>query len=229
MTYIFGANRAFVNHQPHPFPQRRPGGTLVFRRPPTSQPIFVSDFDHELDHSWRRPPGIFVIAEVGGEVGKQIREIQQRFDPKLANSLPPHITIVGSSGIGPLGADYSAAELREALEPICSSTAPMELALQHPHRFMQTDIVVLPMDPHGPLRQLHERIANAGLRYVRAKHAFTPHVTLSFYRTLEPHQIRELLAIRIEQPVRIDSIRCSLTNEPLPPRTLLELQLSRSG
>lgn len=182
--------------------------------------------DLELDdESWRRPPGIFVIAEVGGELGQRIRAVQERFDPKLARALPPHITLAGSSGIGPLHPDYTPAELRQALEPICADTPPMTLALDPPHRFMHTDIVVLPIQARGPIRTLHERIAASGLRYQRARHAFTPHVTLSFYRTLEPSQLRELLALRFGEPLVVDAIRCSLTNEPMVPRTVLEIPL----
>lgn len=184
-----------------------------------------SNIDLELSDGWRKPPGIFVIAEFGGAAGERIREIQRLYDPKLANSLPPHITIVGSSGFGPVAPDTTPAELREKLEPICRETMPLLLSLQHPHRFMQTDIVVLPLDPYGPLRPLHERIGRSGLRFGRTKHAFTPHVTLSFYRTLEPHDARALLALRIDDPIEITSLRCSLTDEPQPPRTLIDLPL----
>lgn len=185
----------------------------------------ASAIDLELSEDWRRPPGIFVIAEIGGEVGERIRGIQRQFDPKLANSLPPHVTIAGSSGVGPAAADTKVEELLRRLEPVCQATPPLTLALRRPHRFMQTDIVVLPLDPNGPIRALHEGIAASGLAFSRARFTFTPHVTLSFYRTLEPHEARQLMAIRIEEPVLIDSIRCSLTNDPMPPRTLLELPL----
>ena len=179
--------------------------------------------DAELAEGWRRPPGIFIIAEVTGPLGDRIREIQRRYDPKLANALPPHLTIAGSSGVGPVAADTPVPELRQRLEPICRDTVPLHIPLQPPHRFMQTDIVVLPMDPNGPLRALHDRIATSGLRFGSTRHAFTPHVTLSFYRTLEPRDLRALLAVRIEEPVTLSSIRCSLTDEPMPPRTLLEI------
>jgi 2'-5' RNA ligase len=182
--------------------------------------------DAELDEDWQRPPGIFVVAEVEGALGERIHEIQKRVDPKLAKALPPHITLIGSSGVGPIAADYTAAELRERLAPICASTPQLTLPFELPHRFPQTNIVVLPLRPHGPLRELHDRIARSGLRASRAKHAFTPHVTLSFYRTLERATLLELLALRFTEPLVIGHLRCSLTNEPLPPRTLLELPLT---
>lgn len=197
---------------------------VAFASLPT-RPRPLTAIDPELADHWRKPPGIFVIAVLDGAVGHQVHEVQRRFDPKLANALPPHVTIVGSSGIGPISADYSAAELRERLAPICEAIAPIDVVLQAPHRFMQTKIVVLPIDPHGPLRVLHEAIATCGLRHSRARFTFSPHVTLSFHRTLTPDTLKDLLAVRIDEPVRISSIRCSLTNEPMPPRTLLELTL----
>ena len=181
--------------------------------------------DSELTETWRKPPGIFVIAQVGGAAGEAIREIQLRFDPKLANALPPHVTLAGSSGVGPIDAATPPARLRELLGPICAATPPLSLPLQRPMRFMQRDIVVLPLDPHGAIRALHEQIARSGLTFGRVKFSFTPHVTLSFYRTLTPATLRALLAVVIDEPLLIDSIRCSLTDEPSPPRALLDLPL----
>ena len=184
-----------------------------------------TDLDAELDDSWRRPPGIFVIAEVEGALGQRIHEIQARVDPKLARSLPPHITLVGSSGIGPFEPDYSASDLRAMIAPICASTPPLVLPFDPPHRFPQTKVVVLRLRPHGPLRVLHDRLASCGLRAGRARHAFTPHVTLSFFKTLTREVERELLGLQFDEPLVISHLRCSLTDEPMPPRTLLELPL----
>ncbi len=184
-----------------------------------------STIDLELAESWRRPPGIFVIAEIGGPAGDFIRSIQRHHDPKLANALPPHITIVGSSGLGPIAADTSVKRLREVLLPVCRSMEPLNLKLLNPVRFIQTDIVVLPLDPNGPIRALHERIGASGLSFARTRHFFTPHITLSFYRSLSQASLRELLSVRITDPIRIDQIRCSLTDEPLPPRTILDLPI----
>jgi 2'-5' RNA ligase len=170
-----------------------------------------------------------VIAEIGGTPGEIIRAIQRKHDPKLANALPPHITIVGSSGLGPIAADTPVTRLRNLLEPVCRSMEPLVLPLLNPVRFIQTDIVVLPLDANGPIRALHERIGTSGLSFARAKHFFTPHITLSFYRSLSQASLRELLSVRITDPIRIDKIRCSLTDEPLPPRTLLDLPLGASG
>ena len=49
-------------------------------------------------------------------------------------------------------------QLREALIPAAEATPPMTLQFEPPMRFMQSKVVVLPLDPNGPVRALHERI-----------------------------------------------------------------------
>lgn len=169
--------------------------------------------------------GIFILAELPGDAGEQVRALQQRFDPKLARLTPPHITLAGSSGVGVIPTDTPVDRIREALAPIAESTAPMALPFGAPHRFMQTDIVSLPLDPHGPLRALHERIARSGLPFRQARFQFSPHCTLSFYPTLTAQRERELLAVRVEAPARIERLQIYLTRDPQPARKLLELDL----
>lgn len=174
--------------------------------------------------------GIVILAELQGIVRERVHEIQRRFDPKLAAGLPPHVTITGSSGMGPISTRTSTDELRRALEPIAGETKPMSLAFGSPMRFMQTNVVVLPMDPHGPLRELHDRIKASGLTFERPRFTFTPHVTLSFFRELSPEELRSLLALRIPEPVTIDRIAAHRTVGIVNSKKLLELRLgSRAG
>jgi 2'-5' RNA ligase len=174
---------------------------------------------------WRPGTGIYVIAPLQPSLATLVGDVQARFDPKLARLMPPHITLVGSSGAGPIDPSTSVDALRAALEPIARTTPPLTLDLGAPVRFMQTDIIVLPLNPHGPLRELHERIVQVGLTYARPRFAFTPHITLSFYRQLTADDRRALLAIRVHEPVRVTEIECSLSNDPQPARHLLTLPL----
>lgn len=169
--------------------------------------------------------GIFVLAELPGEAGAIVRDIQQRYDPKLARLTPPHVTLVGSSGVGAIPTDTPLARIRQALEPIAASTEPMSLPFLTPHRFMQTDIISLPLDPNGPLRTLHERLARSGLPFKRSRFVFSPHCTLSFYPTLTPRTERELLAIRVSAPAVIERLQLYLTRDPQPSTLLCTLEL----
>jgi len=174
---------------------------------------------------WRPGTGIYVVAPLQPSLAALIGDIQTRYDPKLARMMPPHITIVGSSGAGPIAPSTSVEQLREALEPIASATPPLTLDLGFPVRFMQTDIIVLPLNPHGPLRELHERIRRSGLTYARPRFTFTPHITLSFYRELSVADRRSLLAMRVDEPAQVTEIECSLSNDPQPARHLVTLPL----
>lgn len=170
--------------------------------------------------------GIFIIAELHGEAGRVIREINERYDPKLARYKAPHVTITGSSGVGPIPPSVTVAELSDKLTPITATTGPIVVHFGPPMRFMQSEIVVLPLDPHGPLRILHDRIASSGLPFQRARFTFSPHATLSLYPTLTREAERELLAVRIKEPVTLDRITVYHTLDPQPSKKLLELELS---
>jgi 2'-5' RNA ligase len=170
--------------------------------------------------------GIFVLAELAGEAGERIRAIQERYDPKLARQSPPHVTLAGSSGVGPIVPSTPTERIREVLAPIAAGAPPLTLPFERPHRFMSTNIVVLPLDPHGPLRALHERVAHSGLTFARARFTFTPHATLSFYPTLSRDALRELLAVRVDAPAVIDRLTVYFTRDPQPAVKLLELPLA---
>ncbi|CAN5317562.1 hypothetical protein BH23GEM2_BH23GEM2_01190 [soil metagenome] len=169
--------------------------------------------------------GIFIIGEIRGELGDRLSEITRRYDPRLARSKPPHLTLTGSSGLGPLPPDLSVTDIAARLEPVLSTTGPVELRFLPPVRFMQSTIVILPLDPHGPLRVLHDRVGASGLPFARARYTFTPHVTLSLYATLSREALRDLMETRIPEPFLLEALQIYLTRDPQPARKLLELPL----
>lgn len=171
------------------------------------------------------PAGIFIIGEIRGELGDRLAAITARYDPKLARSKPPHLTLTGSSGLGPLPPDLPVTEIATRLEPVLNATGPIELRFGTPVLFMQSTIVSLPLDPHGSLRVLHDRIGGSGLPFSRARYTFTPHVTLSLYATLSRDALRELLETRIAEPYLLDALQIYMTRDPQPARQLLELPL----
>ncbi len=170
--------------------------------------------------------GIFIIAPIEGPIGDRIAELQGEHDPRILKLGKPHVTIVGSSGVGPVASDTTVEELDERLRPIADSTPPITLRFAPPTKFMQTEIVVLPLDPHGPLRTLHERIKMSGLRTAPPRFFFTPHVTLSLYREQPPDSLKELLAMRFDEPVLIESIEAHLTRDTGESRELITLPLT---
>jgi 2'-5' RNA ligase len=174
----------------------------------------------------RAKSGIFVIAPIGGDVGARIAELQRQYDPRLAAlDQAPHVTLAGSSGMGPIAPDTSIAELDAALGPIARDTPPLSLRFGRATRFMQTQIVVLPLDPHGPLRTLHERIKTSGLRAAHPRFYFTPHVTLNLYRELPRDLLQALLSERFDEAITIDTLEAHLTKDTGESRRLVTLPL----
>lgn len=173
------------------------------------------------------PAGIFILGEIRGELGERLAAITAKYDLKLARSKPPHLTLTGSSGLGPLPADLPVTEIAARLEPVVTATGPIELRFGVPARFMQSTIVSLPLDAHGPLRVLHDRVGRSGLPFGRARYTFTPHVTLSLYATLTRDALEELMQLRVTDPYLLDALQIYLTRDPQPARKLLELPLGR--
>jgi len=169
--------------------------------------------------------GIFILGELTGPVADEIQSIIERHDPKLARARRPHVTLAGSSGVGPIAASTSAIELRDALESVAAATPPLLLELGRAERFPGTEIVVLPIAPRGAIRALHDRIATSGLHFARPRFAFSPHVTLNLYRTLTQERLRTLLMTRMMEPVLLDRLQCYFTSESNAARLLLELKL----
>jgi len=171
-------------------------------------------------------PGIIVMSELRGALAGRLRELHAIYDPRMAAELPPHITIAGSSGMGPISPATTDDELRLALEPVALEVAPFFVRLQPPTRFMQSTVVVMAIDPNGPIRVLHERIKRSGLLYEQPRFTFTPHVTLSFYPELSRERLRELLRFRVAEPVLIDSVQAYRAIDLTRTRKVLDLPLA---
>jgi 2'-5' RNA ligase len=172
---------------------------------------------------------IYVIAPLQGAAAERVLELQREYDPRMSREWRPHVTLAGSSGMGPVPPSVSVHALREALEPVAASTPPMKLPFGPPVRFMQSDVIVLPLDPHGPLRELHERIRQSGLPYAPPRFAFTPHCTLSFYPELTRRRAAELLAFRMEEVAEISTLEAHYMGRDRRGRKLLGLDLRGEG
>ena len=165
------------------------------------------------------------MAELVGTIAERLRTIQEMYDPRMAAELPPHITLGGSSGMGPIPATTPLEMLRNVIAPIAATTSPLVVRFGRPMRFMQSTVVVLPIDPNGPIRTLHERIKSSGLSFERARFTFTPHCTLSFYPELPRKRLAELLRVRIDEPVWIDAIQAYRAANVMRPEKVLQLKL----
>lgn len=192
----------------------------------------ADDRDDELpdgDRIWRRAAGSFVLVPVAGAAAAALDAMRREADPKLAATNAPHLSLTGSSGAGPILPDEPLDRIRDCLEAAVRETAPFELRAGLPMRFPGTDIVSFELDPHGALRTLHERIKTSGLRFGPVRFPFSPHLTISYYRTLDRAAEQRLLTLRLAPPIVIDRLELSRTNDPQPPQMVLTVMLGGSA
>jgi 2'-5' RNA ligase len=173
--------------------------------------------------------GIFITTELEGDLAERIHAYQLEFDPKMANFLPPHITIIGSSGSGPIPPETPISELKARILPVAEVTAPITLRFGPPERFVMREIISLRLDPHGPLRELHERLRSSGLKFMQAKYPFTPHCTLSLFPTLTPDRVKRMLRIREPDPFTVHTLCVYHTKDPQKPRLLFKARLGEKA
>jgi 2'-5' RNA ligase len=173
--------------------------------------------------------GIFITTELEGALAERIHAYQLEFDPKMANFLPPHITIIGSSGSGPIPPDTPISELKARILPVAEVTPPITLRFGPPERFVMREIISLRLDPHGPLRELHERLRSSGLKFMQAKYPFTPHCTLSLFPTLTPDRVKRMLRISEPDPFTVHTLCVYHTKDPQKPRLLFKARLGEKA
>jgi 2'-5' RNA ligase len=175
--------------------------------------------------------GIFITAELEGDLAARIRAIQEQHDPKLAREFPPHVTLIGSSGAGPINPDTPRVALKQIITAVTDRTSPIEVEFEPAIRFIGREIVVLPIAPHGAIRSLHEALKTSGLRCATARWPFTPHCTLNYYATLTPERLRVLTAVREPDPWTLHTLRVYHTREGQPAEWLFDapLRSARKG
>ena len=97
-------------------------------------------------------------------------------------------------------------------------------------QFMQSNVVVMQIDPNGAIRALHERIKSSGLSYEPPRFTFTPHLTLSFYPELTRDRLRELRTLsRRRRRSSIDSIQAYRAIDLTRTLKVLDLPLVGDG
>ena len=169
--------------------------------------------------------GIYIVADLFGPEADRIAALQQKLDPKFANLFRPHVTLAGSSGAGLLPLHTSIDQLMTALATVSAAVAPLDFVFGAPERFPATNIIMLPLPVHGPVRWLHDRIATCGLPFGAPKFAFTPHCTVHFFRTMTDEAWTRAQRFRVRAPIRVDRIQAYATREPQSAVLLAEIAL----
>ena len=169
--------------------------------------------------------GIYIVADLHGPEAERIAALIREIDPKYANFFRPHVTLTGSSGAGVLPPGTDALQVRDALTMVGDQVAPLDFVFGAPEKFPATNIIVLPLPVHGPVRWLHDRIAMSGLPFGSPKFAFTPHCTVHLFRTMTDAAWHRARRFRVRAPIHVNRIQAYVTREPQAPVLLCDISL----
>lgn len=169
--------------------------------------------------------GIFIVADLIGPEADRIAALQQELDPRFAKLFRPHVTLAGSSGVGVLPLGTPRETVRAALTRVGDLIAPLDFVFGPPERFPATNIIMLPLPVHGPVRWLHDAIATCGLPFGTPKFAFTPHCTVHFFRTMTDAAWQRARQFKVRAPIRVERIQAYATREPQAATLVCEVGL----
>ena len=103
----------------------------------------------------------------------------RRRDPDWrGDPVPPHITVIGSNGVGAFSAGQDLTRVRATIERIAAATSPLTVELGAVERFPNSDVFAFRLVDDRGVRELHGRIVDSGLDLEPSPWPFEPHVTV---------------------------------------------------
>ncbi len=164
----------------------------------------------------------YVVLELPEPISSMIHSIRAERDDFQA-SMPNEITIVGSSGVGPIAHDQDPEEFFKAINEIAASTPPITVSFDKVHRFPGTDIVVMKLKDETLVRSLHQKFVESGIKFQDTNFAYEPHCTLRSKSPLTDQEMEELSKLKIEGDFILQTL--SVYAMPPPGRLLHTVQL----
>jgi 2'-5' RNA ligase len=148
----------------------------------------------------------FVCLDLPEPIASEVLAVRRRHRDEFRSALPAEITVAGSSGNGPLEADQDPQRVYALVDEIAATTPPIRAEFGPVIRFPETDIFVLTLKDEAPLRDLHARIAQSGLRFRPSPFPFTPHCTLGSRSPVSDEDARALLSLTLPGAFVLDAV-----------------------
>jgi len=166
----------------------------------------------------------YIVLELPEPISSTIHSIRAELGDDFQASMPNEITIVGSSGVGPVAQDQDPDEFFKAINEIAASTPPITVSFDKVHRFPGTDIVVMKLLDDSLIRSLHQRFVESGIKFQDTDFAYEPHCTLRSKSPLTDHEMEKLSKLKIEGNFTLHTL--SVYAMPPPGKLLHTVQLS---
>lgn len=166
-----------------------------------------------------------IVLEVPEPLAGRVSRIQAQHRYHRDPSMPIHITIAGSNGIGELELGDVPRAL-STLDSIAALIGPIPAAFGPVVRFPGTNTFALIVVGERLIADLHRAIAESGLRFEASPFPFQPHCTLTSGVPVSEAASASLLGTRVFGTFVLDSVSLYAITPPI--RLLHRAKLTRS-
>lgn len=160
----------------------------------------------------------YIVLVLPESVASAIHNIRVEQGDDFQASMPEEITVIGSSGVGPIAQDQDPDELFKVIDEIAASTPPIIVSFDKAHRFPGTDIVVMKLKDDAVIRSLHQRFVDSGIKFQNSDFPYEPHCTIRSKSPLTDQEMEKLSNLKIEGSFTLQTL--SVYRMP-PPGTLI--------
>lgn len=140
----------------------------------------------------------YIVLDLPQPVCTEVLNIRQRFDLYQA-SLPPEITVAGSSGVGTVALGQDPLHIFQAIAAVARQHPPFICSFESMRRFPRVPVFWLCPRDRAPFDALHSALLGSGIKFNASPFPFNPHCTISSTVELSKHQESELLASPVPQ------------------------------
>ena len=140
----------------------------------------------------------YIVLDLPQPACAEVLALRQRFDLYQA-SLPPEITVAGSSGVGTVAQGQDPVHVFRAIEAVARRNLPFACSFESMRRFPGVPVFWLSPRDRAPFDALHRALLDSDIKFDASPFPFNPHCTISSTIDLSKHQETELLAAPVPQ------------------------------
>jgi 2'-5' RNA ligase len=149
---------------------------------------------------------IYICCNISGAAADSIQNIRNKYD-QFTCKLPVEITVIGSSGIGPISKDEPDNKIKNEFRAAMSGMNAFNFIFQEIDYFPNTPIFYLKPNNREYFDELHNNFKKMNLKFMNNKFPYNPHCTLSCNPNLSKEQQRSLQnEIIYSKNIEIESI-----------------------
>jgi 2'-5' RNA ligase len=149
---------------------------------------------------------LYVCCNISGEAANHIQSLRNKYDSFTAQ-LPVEITIIGSSGIGPILKNEPAEIIKYEFIRAASGVQSFGFTFQEIDNFQSTMVYYLKPNNREYFDELHNNFKKMKLVFAPNKFPYNPHCTISCNPNLSEKQQSEIKnEIYFKEIIRIESI-----------------------